>query len=89
MWRRKKQLAIDFAKIISQIASNNLKGLIKDVVLPSFQSLITVIKSAGYIGSAIVIALDVYNAIVTAKKIVIKTQGIPRCGKKTSTIKRH
>ena len=66
-----------------------MKGLIQDVVLPLFQNLITVTKSAGYIGSAIAIALDAYNAIVTAKKIVIKTQSIPRCGKQTSTIKRH
>lgn len=70
----KKQLAIGFAKIISQIANRNLKGLLQDVALPSFKNLITVMQSASYISSAITIALDAYNALVTAKKIVKKTK---------------
>ncbi|XP_065885745.1 uncharacterized protein [Dysidea avara] len=68
----KKQIALGFAKIISEITKGNLKGLINDVALPSFQSLMTVIKSVSHIGAAVSVAIDAYNALMEAKKIAKK-----------------
>jgi len=70
--QERKQIATGFAKIISQVLSGNVKEIIKDYAMPTFQSLMTIMKSAGYIGTAASVAIDVVNALMIAKKVATK-----------------
>ena len=56
----RRKIASWFSKVLSKVASNNAKEILQNIAIPTFESIISLIKSAGHVGSVISIAVDAY-----------------------------